>query len=135
MLELYLNENSINRIESNAFYNLLKLDILDMRNNSIDFYSIHAFNNSVIAKLILSNHLSSEIICNLTKSLQSKFVKNLLKSSYYNAIIIENRVDTFNCQTILKFLKSRILYNFLGDQDMLNFVTECNFKKLNKILC
>ena len=60
----------------------------------------------------------------LISSLKPKKTKSFASLNYYDPVYIENRVD-IDCKKTLTFIKSKILYNFLYDFDMNNFLLNC----------
>ena len=104
---------------------------LDLSNNSIEQITENAFNNSYIQYLELSiSNLSIENVWNLKNSFKQKILKEFANLAYFESIYIENRVDSFNCEKTLLFLKSKKFYNFRFEYDMIDFINNCNdFKK------
>ena len=54
------------------------------------------------------------------------FIKRaLFKLIFYDSTIIVNKND-INCKKTLMFLNSKIIYNLINDNDVNNFIRNCN---------
>ena len=125
--ELDLSHNSLVTIDENMFNGLIQLKALNLMGNHLKEIKHNTFNNTNIKRVIVSiKNISIESFCVLKSELKPIKVKQAAFLIYYDPIYIENRVDG-DCAKTYFLMKSKILYNFLYDYDMDNYLLDCKY--------
>jgi len=130
---LNLKSNKITKIEANSFNGLLNLKLINLLNNSINEIDSNGFNNTNFKEIRLSiPNMSIEMIKILNYSLNPNLAYKNWIYDYYDSIYVENRQD-IDCFKMFFLIKFKVFYNFINDNNDVNYVTSPDCLNLTKV--
>ena len=125
-----LYSNNIQTIQSNAFYNLSKLKIIELGGNPIKIIEQNAFYNCKnIQKIFLPiNNLGKESLLYFLNTLNTLVVERRNGLNYFKTIFIikTDKIDQRLCFLIIYFLRYRI---FIIQEDLLKDINYISLQK------